>query len=51
MFYKNIFICKKEIKNVLNVYKVFINKVGVKNLYYPFILDANKGKLQKTIGL
>lgn len=51
MYYKNIFINKKEIKNVLNIYKIFINKVGVKNLYYPFILDLNKGKLQKTIGL
>ncbi|WP_259288910.1 GTP cyclohydrolase, FolE2/MptA family [Candidatus Nasuia deltocephalinicola] len=51
MFYKNIFIYKKEIKNILNIYKIIINKVGIKNLYYPFILDVNKGKLQKTIGL
>ncbi|WP_259289174.1 GTP cyclohydrolase, FolE2/MptA family [Candidatus Nasuia deltocephalinicola] len=51
MIYKNIFINKKEIKNVINIYKYFINKVGIKNLYYPFILNLNKGKLQKTIGL
>lgn len=51
MIYKNIFINKKEIKNVINIYKYFINRVGIKNLYYPFILNLNKGKLQKTIGL
>ncbi|ASS47083.1 GTP cyclohydrolase I type 2 [Candidatus Nasuia deltocephalinicola] len=50
MIYKNIFLKKKELNNILNIYRKSINNVGVNNLYYPFIFDSGN-KLQKTIGI
>lgn len=51
MKYKNITLSKYNLKNILNIKKIFIDKVGIKNYYHPFILDCGNGRLQKVIGL
>ncbi|XXS36620.1 MAG: GTP cyclohydrolase, FolE2/MptA family [Candidatus Nasuia deltocephalinicola] len=51
MIYKDIFLNKIKILNILNIKKIFVNKVGIKNLYYPFIFNNNKGKLNRSNGV
>lgn len=48
--YKNIYLFKNELKNIIYIYKKSINNVGINNLYYPFIFDSGKN-IQKTVGL
>ncbi|ALP70007.1 GTP cyclohydrolase I type 2 [Candidatus Nasuia deltocephalinicola] len=49
--YSDIFFIKYNILNIININKIFINRVGIKNYYQPFIFDDNSNKLQKILGL
>ncbi|BEH03903.1 GTP cyclohydrolase FolE2 [Candidatus Nasuia deltocephalinicola] len=51
MIYKNIYFKKSIISSILNIHKIFISRVGLKNIYYPFVFDNFNGKLQRLIGL
>lgn len=51
MFYNNIFLNKNKINKIINIHKKCIDRVGLKNLSYPFIFDNNKGKLQRASGM